>query len=409
VTVTAPWDAAAAKLIADAHGQTFTATFTTAAGNGIPVQVSTLEITMDHAWSPYCQGTVTGPVPESQAVLDALDPRRLVRCDVSAGYVLTDGTQDVHPVAVLYLSARDVDRPGNTLTLSLQGPEFVWDRYIPKTPGSICSNNLGYDAAANSDYAVNATLGVITVNSALADAASIPPAGFDLAGAVSVAGWGYKTVEFTTPFVAETWYKPGPGQGGLDFLREIAARVGAWFYCDELGVWRLIRPPGPGAAAAVLSVGAAGTVIDSVTEMTRDDWANDVTLRWAWTEQAKTAAGDVISVEKQTIGHAEIVSGPYTPGTAGRVTHYEDRDGPVAQAVADQVCRTILRKLTLNGRVITLSAAAAYWVRPYDTVTVQLPTGPQERHQVASVTFRLHDGSMQVTTFLPIDPASIGG
>lgn len=393
---TAPWDPSTAELYTAAHAQQFTVTFTTAAGTPIPVDVSTAEVTMDRSWSPYCQGVITGPVPDDQAILDALDPRRMVRCTVTAGYVLTNGVQDVHPLAVLYLAARDVDRPSNTLTLSVQGPEFVWDRYIPNSPASICpgvSNLQGYDDNALSDDAVAYSLAVITGASTI-DAATIPPAGFDKAGAVSVAGWGWKTSE---PEALPEIYRPSYGQASLDFLREIAARIEAWFYCDELGIWHLTYPPGPGSAVALLQVGATGTIIDSVTEMTRDDWANHVNIVWTW------------DTNKLVVGYSEVISGPYTPAAAGRVTYYEDRDTPITQAIATRVCRTILKKLAPGGRIITLTSAAAYWVRPYDTVTIQLPTGPQERHQVASVTYRLHEGSMQLTTFLPIDPASIGG
>jgi hypothetical protein len=190
----------------------------------------------------------------------------------------------------------------------------------------------------------------------------------------------------------------------MSFLREIAARIDAWMYCDELGVWRLVFPPGLSSQSAVqLNVGATGVVLDSTTTMSRDEWANDVLIRWVWDEGVDS------TVTREVRGAAWISYGPYARDVARRTTLYEDRTTAIGQFAATSAARRLLRRRAPYGRTIQTTAVAAYWLRPYDTVTVQLPTGPQERHQVQQVAYQLDVGTMRVTTRQPIDDSTITG
>jgi hypothetical protein len=80
-------------------------------------------------------------------------------------------------------------------------------------------------------------------------------------------------------------------------------------------------------------------------------------------------------------------------------------------AAFDAMAASLLRRCLAKGRGIDLSAIAAYWLRPTQTVTVQLPIGPQERHLVRAVEFSLHEGTMQVSTKNPdtVSTISTGG
>jgi hypothetical protein len=372
--------------------QIWRAEFSTAAGVPIPVDVTSCQVTLDPNWTPYAQGVVTGPVPQDQALLDSLDPRRLARCTISAGYMLPGDVEDVHPLATLYVSRRTVDRPSNVLTMQLQGGEFLYDQWHSHTPTELLpAAATAWTGDEPTDYVAHLMLHRITGgvgNPPNDGGAAIPPAGFDRAGAVSATGWAID------PEVTEG--------NGLDILRDIAGRVSAWLRCDEHGVWRMSDQPLETPTTLQVQVGAAGTVLESSTELSRDGWANDVVLTYLVTE----TGGVVVS---RVIGLAKVATGPYTPALAGRVTSPHTLPGHPTQASANAAAVSRLRRLANLGRVITLSAISAYWVRPFDTVTVQLPVGPQERHHVASVTWQLDTGEMQLRTYLPLEGTITGG
>ena len=52
---------------------------------------------------------------------------------------------------------------------------------------------------------------------------------------------------------------------------------------------------------------------------------------------------------------------------------------------------------------MTITAHAAYWLRPGMTVTVQLPVGDQQRLLVRQVTFNPVNGTMSVSLYQPIN------
>jgi hypothetical protein len=389
---TAPWDPSAPGLLRTTIRQPWRVEFSTAAGTPIPVQAETCQVTLDPGWTPYAQGTVTGPVPEDQATLDALDPRRLARCRIYAGYMLPGDVEDVHLLATLYVSRRTVDRPTNVLTMEVQGAEYLYDAWRSHTPAELTpAGATSWTGVEPTDYVAHLFLHRITggLGEPPSDGgAGIPPAGFDRAGATSATSWG------VNPEVTDG--------NGLEILRDIAARVSAWFRCDELGVWRMTDDPIQTPISLQLQVGAGGTVLVSSTELTREGWANDVVLSYLVTDEG----GLVLS---RVTGLAKVATGPYTPASAGRVTSAHTLPGHPSQAAANNAAVSRLRRLVHLGRVIALEAIAAYWVRPFDTVTIQLPVGPQERHRVASVTWQLDQGSMSLRTYLPLDGTITGG
>ncbi|MFL6094574.1 MAG: hypothetical protein ACJ71Y_03920 [Blastococcus sp.] len=413
----APWSAAAPQLMRSTLPQRWSVQFSTAAGAILAVDIATCEVTIDLGWSPYAQATLTGPVPQDQATLDALDPRRLVKVVISAGYVLPGGVEDVHPLAVLFVRNRDVDRPSNTLTLQAQGPEWLYDPWVPHRSSELVpvtpQGETGYNTRWAANDAVLTTLRLMTGKASDAPPSAIPPGGFDYDNAPTVTGWGYdgpwarqSGARDIPPVIGPTDLVPARGQSAMDFLRDIADRINAWMYCDELGVWRLVYPPGFNAQSAVqLDVGAAGIVLESTTSMSRDEWANDVLVDWIWTTTDSTGQ----EIEHRIRGEAWIVTGPYARDVARRTTHYELRETAVAQTAATDTARRILQRCAPLGRTIVLTAVAAYWLRPYDTVTVKLPTGPQERHQVQQVSYQLDVGTMRVSTRQPIDATTITG
>jgi hypothetical protein len=386
---TAPWSPDVDQLLRSSLEHRWRVTITDAAGAVIPLAVTSCTITMDRDWSPFVQGTITAPVPDDQAVLDALDPRTRVRVVVEAGYLLPGYVPDVHPIAVLYLARRSVDRPGDVLTLSVQGEEFIYDQWTALAYSDWQVGGVGpvWDDTTPARDAVTRCLVACGAITGAADPT------WDYDNALATVGWADPD--------PDQW-RPGAGDNAIEFARDIASRVNGWFRCDEAGIWRLTaRPLLSEIAAHDLKVGANGTVIDSSTELSRDGWANAVFVRYTWEDAAGAA--------KRAYGSAKITSGPYTPALAGQVTIVIDKGWRGNTTYARYHATNTLRKVYQQGRTINLSAVAAYWLRPLQTVTIQLPVGPQERQQVAAVTYDLAAGAMTISTYLPIEATITGG
>jgi hypothetical protein len=77
------------------------------------------------------------------------------------------------------------------------------------------------------------------------------------------------------------------------------------------------------------------------------------------------------------------------------------KDTPISVAGIRASARNLLKRQISRGRAMSLMTPSPYWLRPGDTVTAQLPTGPQERHLVASTAFRFPSGECSIRTRLP--------
>lgn len=177
-------------------------------------------------------------------------------------------------------------------------------------------------------------------------------------------------------------------QGFIDnMLFEVGSQVRDFFHG---GMPDTLDPDyvDPGDAMSLV-VGENGTLIDSDTTLTRDEWFNCVAI-------------ENTVYDPPRIGTAQIKTGVFGTDNIGYKTYYESKDiyspfGNIAASVAAE----ILAKKSAMGRGFMLTATAAYWLRPGMPVTVKLPTGPAERHIVQQVTFNPQMGSMKVETRLP--------
>jgi hypothetical protein len=142
-------------------------------------------------------------------------------------------------------------------------------------------------------------------------------------------------------------------------------------------------------------VGSNGTILTSSSGVTRDDWANWVTVWYVWTGSTGTpfVSG----------GYANVTAGPYAPAASGYKILLERRPVPGTPTSGNRVAATILRRMLARSRSYTVDAVPAWWLRPEDTITLQLPLGEQERHLVSRVAFA--PGRMSIETRLP-DTAS---
>lgn len=336
-------------------------------GDPIKLDVEDLSITFDESWSPHIQADITAKVPEDQATLDRLDPRKNCRIKVSLGYVYDGRVNDVHVAADLHLRTREVLRPSNQLRLTASSDEA-----------------RAQDAKRRSADAAPPKTGINEIVSYAAGKSVYP----DAAEIVSDFNPGHGVNSFT-----ELGLDVGETFDSL--MIDAASRAGVWVYSDGSRRWRITkRAEVAGVSAHKLFTGPDGTIFDSDTALQREDFFNSVCLKYVWED----AAGN----EQVIYGEAHV------PGTAGYGvdaigwnTFLEERQGPITQAQANSAARTVLTYKVTRGHGIRLQAVAAYWLRPSMTVTIQLPLGEQERQLIRAVTFHPPSGSMTITTRQP--------
>lgn len=360
---TAPYKADTPALLPFTLGQYVAIDARTATGT--PITTLLLEqgtLSWDSTRAPRCILTASARVPEDQATLDALDPRTGVRLHVTAGYLRPDGP-DVAEVANLGLRLRPVDRPSNLMALSAAGDEALVTDNAP-------------DVAIT---AAGATAGAQALD-LLTDALGYAPTVAENTVTATA------TAPVLDPEAGEYWQ-------AIDNLLD-TVNADAWD--DGLRSWHLTPRPVLGAPVHALAVGVGGTVESSSTALGRAGWANAVQLTYRWTTNN---AGTVTT--HALVGHAAVTSGPYAPATAGRVVYREVREMPSTQADADAAAASVLARRLAAGRSVTLTAIAAWWLRPGHTVDVTLPTGPTLPYLLTAVSFNLATGSMTLTAVRP--------
>jgi hypothetical protein len=332
-----------------------------------------IRVTFAEDWSPQIQADLVVPAGYDEDLFEMLDPQKRVKLLIDAGYTYPDGTTDVHRLADLYLLTRPVRRPDNTMALTAASGEAItqgarldpWTAWVPDRSGltefvTWAATYGMYPEAPEIDSVVGAGFGA-------AELADLPvEAGDDL--------WS--------------------------LISEAASRTGAWVYADG-NKWIITRSPtSTGTAAHTLTTGPAGTIFNSDSQLSREGFANSCVIRYRW----KTGTTDHL-----LYGYARINGGPYAPEAAGRMGDAQERTGPITQAAANQAAAARLGNLATRGRSLLLEAHAAYWLRPSNTITVQLTTGPPETVLVRSVTYAPLAGTMNVTTRQAINvPMKIG-
>lgn len=330
----------------------------------LDVETGSLKVAFSEDWAPFAQVDLSLPAADPD-VLDLLDPRKNCRISVAAGYVYPGGQQDLQPLADVGLRERPVQRPADVVDLKAASDEaraqdyrLMWNAAFPRT---------------GINEAVRWLLG-------FALAPDKPVLRSDYRD-----GWQASALD---EIDAE------PGTDVWSILDDIAARGEVRIWCDEERVWRI----GPRSAWASdtsleLTVGENGTLIRTDSGLSRETWYNAAVLRYRW----RNAAGDDVT----RYGRARVTGGEYSVQEVGARVYSEEIERPVSQAAADAAAASRVKILSTRGRSLSLTAGAAYWLRPGHTVRVQLPTGPAEKHLVQSVTFQPHEGLMDLVTRQP--------
>lgn len=345
-----------------------------------PVDLAIIDGTL--SWSerrsPRFQASLDCAIPEDVNVIDLTDSRSLVRVDVSIGYRLPDGSLDEQIVASPHLRERRVLRPSEIMRLELAGDEaLVIDNAT--NPGAV--DTTTWDLPATDVPAAARSI----IRGRLAGGPASGPRvvyGMEPAGTGEAAPW--------------------PPDDYFDALDDLLDQVDAELVCDDgqTFIVRRRRNRTSAASAFYFRTGAGGVLLESDSAVSRDDWANRVTLRYEWTDNAGNA--------HTVYGSADVTGGPFVAAMSGVRTYTQRRTTPTTPGGAAKAAQTLLRRMLSRSRSYTLTAPSAYWLRPGDTVTVDLDAADTTRHLVAEVTHTLRDGRMRVTTRLPDTANTIG-
>lgn len=369
---TLPFDASVAQLVAQPHEQTVRVTATLPGGTVVDLNVVDYALDFTERRAPRCSLTLTCALPDESTLL-AFDPRTYVVIRFYAGYRLPSGVLDEQLVAKLHLRERRVNRPNNTMVLVAASSEFLVIDQSQIAPGTASFQTsdprglIGYTQAYVNDWLSYGPMGAPT--------------------------WDIRANVDREPFVFDAAYRDW-----WDLVWDAFTAAGLDLYDNGVGVWTVAPMPTEVSTDVDhdLSVGAGGTITASDAGLDRDQWANLVHVTYRWDE--KDSAG--VTSDSWVRGRAAVTGGPYTEAAAGLKVLVDEREGHPSQNQADGAAASLLRRLLSRSRSLSIDAVSAWWLRPGHTVTSQLPTGPQERHLVAGVTFRT-GGQMSVLTRLP--------
>jgi hypothetical protein len=386
VSATAPWLPRAPQHLAAAIQHVWRVRFNASSAShwgGTPGEIVSGTVTYDEAWSPFMQMQLTCRIPDDPAVLAALDPRLGARVAVHAGYIYPDGQpresagEDVHPIVNARVTRREVRRPQGDLVLTAMSEEFAAQRVYWHSGNVVNPGTVDRTERALAEL----ILGVYGGGGATSP------------GYVSTIGdlgdgddWG-----------AAAWL-PDVTVGTESFwslMQSVADSQGVWLYHNGLDKWQMHeRPAKASTSAAQLRTGPGGLIASSDAGISLEDgWYNSVQLIHEW-ERAN-------GTRQRRATRCSVSSGPMSVSAVGYHTLVLQRATPINATPIRRAAAALVRRTVTRGRTYTLTAPAMYWLRPGHTVTVLLPTGSQERHLVAAVTFDLPTGLMTVTTRLP--------
>jgi hypothetical protein len=192
----------------------------------------------------------------------------------------------------------------------------------------------------------------------------------------------------------------GPYTDRWDLVNDLADQIEAQVYDDGTRQWWIAATPVIGTPALELKVGAGGTIIRSRSGLDRDTWFNQVFALYRWR--------DTSDVEHTITSVRSVTSGVYAAVVGNTKSLRVEREIATTQAQADAAASAMVKRLVTRGRTFTVTAIAAYWLRPGMTINVTLPLGDTEQHLVQAVEFDPIAGLMDVTTRLPDNTGTIG-
>jgi hypothetical protein len=180
------------------------------------------------------------------------------------------------------------------------------------------------------------------------------------------------------------------GVSAWDFLVDITASVNMVLWCDELRNWYLASPESR-QIATLVNISATNTRDGSDTLARAGEYstATGVVVRYRWRDE--------FDIDQERADSA---------GTPERAILFERENTPYPGPGA---AAAILARRQGTGRVQRVTAIAVLEATPGMSASISLPGAPATTGRIASVTFALADGFMDVDTSGQIDimPGSI--
>jgi hypothetical protein len=360
VSVTpAPWAADTPTLLSNTLGHIVRAWVTVSGGSDVDLQVTDGSVSFDESRTPRVTADLTCAIPAADA-LRTIDPRMAGRrVVIQAGYRRPDGTEDVQTLANLMLRGRSLNYPANTMRLTAASDEA---KIMDAAPADLFTLSETGAQNAIARLLESAGLSYILQGAATADltAFSIDP-------------------------VNDLW----------DAIEDVCDQIGADFYATAAreNEYQIdYRPTLATTPAYTVTTGAAGTMTDGAHSIDRDGWFNAVYIEYRWRAWN--------NLDALIFARADA-TGTYAPTAGNRRILKLTRNTPTTATKAATAAQTLANRQATKGRAMDLTAVSAYWLRPGDTVAGKLPDRDTERHLLSSVTFRLADGLMDLSTRLP--------
>lgn len=338
-------------------------------------------ISLNEAWSPYAQATLTCPIPDAGTLAD-LDPRNDVRVQftIRQDFGDSDTLAALNGLSLAGVTAADAGGPLSAITADGYTPwnSFgvrsasvrSFDLSLRSRPTMLAGNTMqltvSSDEALLQDYALVdvapwaplvATIRELVVQ-VLARIGRTLTAGPENAPLNAAAAWQ-------------------PGVSAWDYLNPILQTAGLRLWCDERRNWRLAVTPT--ATPGSLTLTATDTIVDSTDDISRDaDWYDAAVITYEWTdaEGVQRRAWDVAS----TPGFSKVAS----------FTYQSAYPGPGAAA-------SLLARALQRGRTRQVTAVSDYQAAPGMDCTISLATGDTDG-TLTAVTWSFPDNDMTIAT-----------
>lgn len=342
----------------------------------VPLDVESVDLVMDETVNPYVRATLVCSIPSQRELVDPrTDARVRLRVVQAHGTGVTPSSLpgDVAALTATYggsvanvtgalarpFGSQVIRSTRRRLDLSLRG------RTVDHLAGTM-TLDCASDEALLMDYAL---LSATPVTAGTTDVRAAVQYALDRIGAALMPGTATGAVEPD----AVVW---DPGVSGWDYVRALVEQAGLWLRCDHLRRWWLTAADelAPG------SVTLTPIVVQARETLARDEaWYDGVVIRYEWTDAAGT----------QYVRYD--VAGDATSSRVRRITRARPWPGRGAAAAALDFYRA-------RGRVVTAEAVSRYDVEPTQALTLSLPDTPTQTGLVSSVTWRLPDDEMTVTS-----------
>lgn len=360
------YDDRAESIVKQAHRQDGSAKIHYPDGSSESIVLRDPTITLSEDWAPYLQMSGESVAPEAAADLAKIDPRTGAALEVLAGYVYGDMTVDVHRIGYGHMRVRDAVFPARSMTITAASAEQLCQdsKWLPPTETKTFSGVL--EAL---QFLAGYALGV----------ADVP--------FVSTVTAGYRP-DLVSGVVLEQGDEIWPVMSAI----ALSAELRVW--ADETGEWRLAPKTSiAGITAGYLREGPTTTIREVRDTLSRDNWFDAVALIYTW----KDSGG----VDRKIVGTYAPAPLPGLRSGAGRKTFKDERSGPISQYQADANAKTTANNLSTRGGSYTVESAAMYWLRPGDTIQLDMSNGTSVRHIIRKIVFTPAAGTMTVTTREP--------